>query len=237
MVRSLQVLKVKLSILFRLFLGYFFLLILATGMSVYAIVQLGRVTDVTRSIILVDNALMSHIKDLTDTLLSETRYEKKYLIEQDSALYESFLKSQGEFKQYLNEARLLNISNEARDVLDNVADFHLTYNALFQEETDYLKDGLNYNREWYTEEKERAVNAAIEALVKIRLLSQQGIFDKVKNLSEAGTRARSIAIAVSAVLLMAGILLAVLKPGASRSLSHSCRRRRRISLKACSKRT
>ena len=140
--------KVKLSILFRLFLGYFFLLSLATCLSVYAIVQLGRVITVTRSIILVDNSLMIHLKDLTDTLLSETRCEKKYLIEQDSSLYEGFLKSKGEFEHYLSEARLLDITIEARNVLDNVADFHLTYDALFQEEADYLKDGTNYNKEW-----------------------------------------------------------------------------------------
>jgi len=210
MVCSLQVMKVKLSILFRLFLGYFFLLGLATCLSVYVIVQLGRVIDVTRSIILVDNSLMSHLKDLTDTLLSETRCEKKYLIEQDSSLYEGFLKSKGEFEHYLSEARLLDITIEARNVLDNIADFHLTYDALFQEEADYLKDGTNYNKEWYAKEKERAVNAAIEELVKVRLLSQQGIFYKVKNLSEEGTRSRAISIAVSAALLLAGILLVVL---------------------------
>jgi two-component system sensor histidine kinase GlrK len=204
------VLNVKLSIFSRLFLGYFSLLILSTGMSVYAIVQLGRVTDVTRSIILVDNSLMSHVKDLTDTLLSETRYEKKYLIEQDSALYDGFLKSQEQFKHRLSDVRLLKISSEAEDILNNVADSHLTYNALFQEEINYLKDGLNYNTEWYSEEKERAVNATIEELVRIRLLSQQGIFDKVKSLSEAGTRAQAVAIAVSAALLVGGILLAVL---------------------------
>jgi two-component system sensor histidine kinase GlrK len=202
--------NVRLSILSRLFLGYFFLLVLAAGMSVYAIVQLGRVTDVTRSIILVDNSLMSLHKDLTDTLLSETRYEKKYLIEQDRALYEGFLKSKGEFEHYLSEARLLSVPREARDALNNVADFHLTYYALFQEEAEYLKDGLPYTRAWYAEEKERAVNAAIEELIKLRLLSQQSIFDKVKNLSEAGTRARTIAMVVSAASLLFGILLAVL---------------------------
>ncbi len=210
MIGSLQVMKVKLSILFRLFLGYFFLLVLAAGMSVYAIVQLGRVTDVTRSIILVDNSLLSHHKDLTDALLSETRYEKKYLIEHDPAHYDGFLKAKGEFEHYLSEALLLNISSEARNVLNNVADSHLTYDALFQEEADYLKNGLNYTKEWYADEKERAVNATLEELVKIRLLSQQSIFDKVKNLSEAGTKARAIAIAVSAVLLLSGILLVVL---------------------------
>jgi two-component system sensor histidine kinase GlrK len=201
---------VKVSLITRLFLAYFFLLILAAGMSVYAIVQLGRVTNVTRSIIMVDNPLIGLHKDLTDALLSETRYEKKYLIVQDPALYEGFQKSRGEFERSLREARRMNISAGVREALNNVADFHLTYYSLFKEEADYLRKGRPYKRkEWYARERGRAVNAAIDELLKVRLLSQQSLFDKVKNLDEAGTRARAIAMAVSAALLAFGIILAV----------------------------
>jgi len=46
-------------------------------------------------------------------------------------------------------------------------------------------------------------------MIRLRLMSQKNIFDKVKGLSEAGTRARTIAITVSAVCLVFGIILAV----------------------------
>jgi two-component system sensor histidine kinase GlrK len=94
--------------------------------------------------------------------------------------------------------------------LTRAADFHLTYHSLFKEETEYLKAGVSYDRTWYTKEKERAVNAAIEELLKVRTMSQQSILDKVKKLSKAGRRARTIAIVVSAVSLLFGIALAVL---------------------------
>ncbi len=200
----------RLSILSRLFLGYFFLLVLAAGMSLYTVVELGRVTDVTRSIILVDNPLISIHKDLTDALLSETRYEKKYLIVRDRAFYEGFLKSKGEFERSLHEALRLDISPEARALLNTASDYHLTYTALFNDEVDLLKDGTNYAGAWYAEEKEKAVNAAIDELIEIRLMGQQSMFDKVRKLSDAGTRARTIAIVVSWALLFLGILLAYL---------------------------
>ncbi len=199
---------VRLSILSRLFLGFFFLLVLAAGMSVYTIVEMGRVTEVTHSIILVDNPLISIHKDLTDALLSETRYEKKYLIVRDRALYEGFLKSKREFENSLNKALRLDISSEARAILETVADYHLTYTALFNDEVDLLKDGTSYAGTWYAEEKERAVNAAIDELIRIRLLGQQSMFDKVKMLRDAGTRARTIAMSVSAALFLLGNVLA-----------------------------
>jgi two-component system sensor histidine kinase GlrK len=199
----------RLNLFSRLFLGYFFLLVLAAGMSVYAIVQLGRVTDVTRSITLVDNALISLHKDLTDALLSETRYEKKYLIVQDRTLYEGFWEAKTEFERSLDQARALGSYSDARDALNNVADLHLVYFSLFREEAESLKVGADYPASWYAEQKERAVNAAIEELIKVRLMSQQSIFDKVKKLSEAGDMARTIAMAVSAGMLLFGVLLAV----------------------------
>ncbi len=205
-----RVFSVKVNLFTRLFLAYFFLLILAAGMSMYAIVQLGRVTAVTRSIIMVDNPLIGLHKDLTDALLSETRYEKKYIIVHDRALYDGFQKARGEFENYLREARRMNMPREARDALDNVADLHLTYYSLFKEEAEFLKKGLpDKKKAWYARERDRAVNAAIDELLKIRLLSQQTIFDKVKKLDEAGTRARAIAMAVSTAMLVFGIILAI----------------------------
>jgi len=205
-----QVRTVKLSILFRLILGYVVLLVLAAAMSVYAIVLLGRVTEVTQSIILADNALISFHKDMADALLSETRYEKKYIIMQDPSLYDGFLKSKGEFERALSSARLLDISDEAKTLLANAAARHRAYYDLFQEEMAYLAAGRQYANVWFDEAKERAINGAIDELVKVRLLSQTSILDKVKDLRDAGRRARAIAISVSIASLLLGIILAVL---------------------------
>ena len=198
-------------------LGYVFLLALAAGMSMHFIWQLGRVTDVTHSIILVDNALISLQKDMTDELLSETRYEKKYLIVRDRALYRGFLKSRTEFEHNLSKALMLSLSPEVHDALNRAADFHVTYNSIFKEEAEYHKAGVRYDRTWYTLEKERAVNAAIEELVKVRTMSQQSILEKVEKLSKAGRQARATAMVVSAVSLLFGIALAVL---ITRSITH-----------------
>lgn len=207
----------NLSLLSRLFLGYCFLLVLAAGMSVYAIVQLGRVTDVTRSIILADNSLISLQKDMTDALLSETRYEKKYLIVQDRALLDGFLKSKRDFEQYLKEARQLGVSEQEDAALATIAELHQTYQQLFEEELAFLKAGKKYSRSRYGQTKDRAVNAAIEELIRLRLMAQKNIFDKIRNLSEAGTRARTIAIIVSVVCLAFGIVLAI---WTTRSITH-----------------
>jgi two-component system sensor histidine kinase GlrK len=200
----------KLSIFSRLMSGYVALLVLATGMSVYAIIQLGRVNTVTHSILLVDNPLIDLHKDLTDALLSETRYEKKYIIMRDKALYENFLSSGSEFDRSLREAKLRAASGEVRDRLSAIEALHEQYRMLFDEETLFLKKGRRYPRERFAEDKEEVVNDILDELIQVRLMSQQSIVQKVADLEKSGYRARRVAIINTVVSLLFGIILSIL---------------------------
>ncbi len=199
----------KLSIFSRLMTGYLVLLFLATGVSVYAVIQLRQVRDVTHSIILIDNPLMELYKNLSDAVLSEQRYEKKYIIMHDAVLYDGFRKSETEFEQYLRDATRLADSQALKDVLSRTSDLHLFYQALFNEEVGFLKGGQPYAASWYNEKKEAFVNALLDELMQVRVLSQQSMFSKVKQLSEAGTRATNAAMVTTTAALAIGVVLSL----------------------------
>ena len=202
--------RMKLSIFSRLMTGYLAFLVLAMGVSVYAIIQLRYVRDVTHSIILVDNPLLDLHKNLSDALLSETRYEKKFVIMHDAALYDGFLKSKAEFEQYLADAARTANTAELKDVLKRSADLQTGCQARFAEETAYLKEGQKYSAAWYSDEKDKIVNSLMDELMKVRLLSQKSIFEQVKQLSDAATRATTAAMMTTAAALLFGIALSVL---------------------------
>jgi two-component system sensor histidine kinase GlrK len=189
-------------------LGYLALLTMAAGVGMYSILQLGLVKGITHSIILVDNALLDLHKGMTDALFSETRYEKRFAIMQDQALYESFLASRNEFEKYLEAAKVLADSVAVKDVLARLEDRHRTYQTLFEDEVAFLRAGSVYPEERYSREKERVVNEALEELSKLKTLSQQSIFHKVRDLDEAGTRARKVDMVITWTALLFGILLA-----------------------------
>lgn len=200
---------VKLSIFSRLMAGFLALLALAMGVGIYAIVQLDMVKNVTHSILL-DNYLIDLQKDLSDDLLSEARYEKKFVIMRDRSLRESFLDSKNSFEQHLAEAGMLSNSGEVKAVLARVKDLHDNYQSLCEAETGYLKAGQGYSREWYDTTKESVVNAALEELSKLRSLSEDGILRKIRNLGDAGTRAITVAMFLAAASLALGVLLSVM---------------------------
>ncbi len=215
----------KWSIFSRLVTGYLALLVLSTGVSIYAIFQLRYVRDVTNSVILVDNRLLDLHKNLSDSLLSEQRYEKKYIIMQDDALYARFLNSNSEFDKHLVDAGRIADTVELKAVLARVSELHAAYEALVNNEARRLRSGRPYADARYRDEKQGTVNSLIDELAKLRSLSQRNIFDKVKRLSEAGTRATRAAMITSVSALAVGIILSVLiTAGITRPLSEMKRK-------------
>ncbi len=200
----------KLSIFSRLAVGYLSLLVLVAAVSIYAILQMGQVRRVTHSIISIDNYLMDVQNKLTDIFLSETRYEKKYIIMKDKTLYEGFVRTAGDFEQNLGEAILLTDSPEIRELLARIKHFHERYKTLFDEEAEFVKTGMKYPKPEYAKEKEKIADDIINELRTLKTSSQKNIFRKIRDLGEAGTRARTVAITFTLTSLLFGIVLSIL---------------------------
>jgi len=199
----------KLTIFSRLMLGNLAILIMASAISSYAILQLGQMRQLSSRIIQVHNVLIDLNKEMSAALLTKTRYEKKFLLVHDQSLYEGFLSSCSDFKNYLDRALALADSSKTRQALLRIQTLNQRYDALFQEEVDSLKSGKPIPRKSHGRKKERILNAAMEELTRLRSLSQQSILQKVNELDETGTRARTVAIIITAIALLLGILLSI----------------------------
>jgi two-component system, NtrC family, sensor histidine kinase GlrK len=197
------------TIFARLMLGYLLLLIMATGVGMYSILQLGKVSEITHSILLVDNSLTDLHKNLTDALLSATRNEKKFVILRDQALYTAFLAAKNDFEKYLQEAVVLADSAAVQDILSRVRDLHQDYQALFEAEVASLQTGKFLPEAQHRREKERLVNEVMEELARLKVLNQQSILQKVQSLDEAGNKARTMAGVITGLALLFGIVLSL----------------------------
>ena len=94
----------RLTLFSRLILGYLAVFALVIAVSIYALQELQRFDDITQSILDRDNRILEYEKKLADSFLSQVRYERKFVIAKDQALYREFLKFKGDFERYLSEA-------------------------------------------------------------------------------------------------------------------------------------
>ena len=191
-------------------MGYLFLLVLATSVSVYSIVQLSRVRDVTHSITFEDNVLLDLHKSLSNAFLEETENEKKFITLRDQAFYNGFLLAWRDFEKVLAQVKAVARSSELTALIERIGSLHIGYQTLFDEETALRRAGTPYVASRYRTMKEGAVNAMTEALQAMRAMVQTTIIGKVSRLNEAVVRAGNIALAVTASSLVLGIIISLL---------------------------
>lgn len=191
-------------------IGYLAILAMATGVSIYAVFELGRIKEIARSMVLVDNDMIDLEEKLTDALLSETRYERKFIIVNDDSLVKGFRSAQEEFDQMLIKAGSQVGDERTASLIESIRKAHKDYGTLFEEEIGYIKTGTGYLELWFREEKDKLVNATIEDLKTLKAGSQGELFSKVGAIGEAGTKARSVAIAITGAAVTLGIILSVI---------------------------
>jgi two-component system sensor histidine kinase GlrK len=202
--------EMKLTLLSRLVLSYLFIFILVITVSVYAIIRIGQFNEVIRSVLMTNSRIVDSTQRLTDTFLSLIRYERKFLITKDDALYQQFLRWKNDFNQYLGQLYSLTDSSQVKAFLEKIETSHQRYQSLFAEEVKKIGAGQTYSLSWYKDEKDRASNAILEELDQLRAYSQRNTDKKIQELYEAGMEARKIVIVMTATFLVLAIAVSFL---------------------------
>src|SRR5215475_4506639 len=201
--------SMKLTIFRRLIIGHLLVLIFAISASAFAIFILGQFENVTLSIRELDDRVLEYEKKLSDTLLSEIQYERKFLIGRDEVLYNRFLLFNDDFHQYLEELLALPASEQTTILLQRVKQSHQQYEETFNGEVTLLKSRARYAPETYRKRKDAATNSVLDDLKQLRSLSEQNVNDKIRTLAQVGANARRLTAAVTLVALILGISVAL----------------------------
>jgi two-component system, NtrC family, sensor histidine kinase GlrK len=192
---------VRLSLFSRLVIGYLAVFALVMAVSLYALLKLRQFDEIAQSILKTDNPVLDYEKKLSDSLLSEIRYERKFIIARDEALYREFVKFNADFERYVDEA-LAMAEPHAAAIFKQVKEEHRRYQELFSKEIAQLKIRQNYPQAWYQTEKSKAADSILAALDRLKSDIQQDTYNKVKSLADAGAKARQAALVITVASLI-----------------------------------
>jgi len=198
----------RLSIFARLIISYLLLFSMLAGLSLYFIYNFGRFSEVTRSILLNDTSVLEYANQLSDVLLSESRYDRKYVVLKDDELYESYQQAKNEFNQLLNNALQKTNSEEIRHIFYTISVQHENFNRLVNVEREQIKIAKPYSSEWYADEKKKVADEIIEQLKNIRQTSEKNVYTKIVSLNESGDKARNVSMIISIFTLSIGLIVA-----------------------------
>ena len=86
----------KLSIFSRMMIGYFAIFLLVVAVSSYTILKIQQLNRMTRYILEIDHRLLEYEKKMANSILSQSRFERKFLLTRDQAFYDQFLSGKEE---------------------------------------------------------------------------------------------------------------------------------------------
>ncbi len=198
----------RLSIFARLIISYLVLSGLLAGVSLYFIYHLNRFNQVTHSIHLDDTAISEYSSQISDILLSESRYERKYVVLKDEEIHASYLQAKDEFDQLLDEAFRITTTEKIKKLFHSVSLQHKKFGHLVDEERELIRIAEPYPSEKFEEEKKKITDEIIEQLKIIRQINEKNVFTKIVNLSEQSDKAINVSIIISVFALSIGLIIA-----------------------------
>lgn len=200
-------LRPRLSLFSRLALSYLVIFILIAAVSVTTISQLSQFNRIAGSILEIDNRILDYEKSLGDLLLSQNRYERKFVIGKDESLFKQYLRLHDDFTTLLEKARALD-NPVARDSLAQITADYQSYDGLVRKEVQFLRANRAYPQTQYKDNKDKFTDAILASLERLRADQQRTTTDKVRQLAEAADQASEFAVALGAACLLLAFLLA-----------------------------
>ena len=198
-----------LPLFWRLILGYAAIMVLSVGASIYAVVQLGELSQTARGALDTDYRTIAYQESLTDAFLSEARYGGKYLLNQSPSSYDQFRQFKNDFLRYLNELKATGSTVETSTQLVRVEQLHQSFHELFEQEVGYIKAGQPYAQSRYQQERGKILDNTLRELARLKDQLEKNLHGKLERLGGTARAARNIAIAATLVLLIIGTALSL----------------------------
>jgi two-component system, NtrC family, sensor histidine kinase GlrK len=191
----------RLSIFSRLIIVYCVIILLVTAVSIFAILKLHEFNAGTRHIISVDSRILDYEEDLSRIVLSQIRYEKKYVITRDPSFYDQVLATRAEFNSELSQLLSIVDTPAKKEMAQRLKASYERYQNLIDGEVERLKARRPYGQKWYEREKEKATDDVLEALETLETYSRKDIYLRMKLLREGANSARRFALIMSVAAL------------------------------------
>jgi two-component system sensor histidine kinase GlrK len=184
----------RLTIFSRLAVGYLAILLIMGAVNGYTVLNLYRLNDETSSIFNVDGRLLDIKKNLSDSILSQLEYEKKYTITKDIVFYNQFLNANKAFDRYLTEA--LSISNmlSENDSLKKVEAYYNQYQSIVREEFDSLGTSQPNSIIQHEENKEIIINNLLDELKVLEAYYRQDMYTRMNTIRNNAASAGRLAV-------------------------------------------
>ena len=124
----------RLSIFWRLTIGFLAIIVLVSGVNLFALHQIRQITEFSNALVSTHYPAIDSAKWLTDSIYAQVRNEKKYLAVRDDVFLKHFDADAREFQHTLDTLLEQEGSSDGQQRLKEIETLHDDYRILFHTE-------------------------------------------------------------------------------------------------------
>ena len=195
------------TIFTRLTFGFLAIMGVVIFLGSYVTLKLNQLNDLTHAIASVDSAGIRLTENVSDALLSQVSFEKKYLVSKDDDYCQQF----GQLSEYLakNIEKLLPLmdTSERKKLLADANSLYDLYLSLFDEEVNFVQKGQKYQQKTYQEERERIIDEINQKLQEIIENVRSDRDRKVQASSQISSHVLKVTAITAGIAIIMGLLI------------------------------
>jgi|LGOV01.1.fsa_nt_gb two-component system sensor histidine kinase GlrK len=196
----------------RLALGYLAILLVVVALGIYTTLRLDHLNQITRSISSIDGETIRIATKLRDNTLSQSGFEKKYIVSRDKDFYHQFLEIEKHIETDLKRISALIDTPvdtpEKKRLISDIKKLHSRYLSIVQNPVHSTKIDKKYPQKRDQEEKKKLINETTDKLDQVIEIAKADVERKIKRSGEIGARASRITVTISIAAIIMGILIA-----------------------------
>lgn len=201
----------------RLGLGYLVILLLVASLGMYSAIKLRQLNEITRYINSIDSETIRRATSLRDAVLSQRKFEKKYIVSRDEDYHRQFLETGQYIKKDLALFNSFMDSPRKKRLFYNIKLGYDRYLSTVEEEVRFIVANYIYSQEDYEKNKEDLTNQIAHDLETTAETGKADMASRIELSGEIGTEAARVAIIITVVSIIVAILIAFIT---ARTINH-----------------
>jgi len=150
----------------------------------------------------INTPLLDCVEKLTNSILSQLRYQKKYILTRDMLLFDQFLSAKEEFNKFFSQALAMADTQEKKESLGKIKSHLERFETFTDKEVEYLRKNQPYPKRTVEREIEKSADEILDELKKLEAYSRHDLHQGMKMLGESASSARKLVIAMSAIAIL-----------------------------------
>jgi two-component system, NtrC family, sensor histidine kinase GlrK len=198
----------NLTIFKMLALGYLVILLVMIALGTYSILKLRQLNQNTRVINSTDTVTIRLAESLRDAVISQRKFEQKYIISKDEDFHLQFLDTEKYIKEGLEQISIITDTEEIRFLSGNAKEYFYQYLSTVEEEVGLISGEKDYSQERYEEKKEALSEQIILNLEKVTEKATSDMDSRIEMSGKVGLQASRVAVIITIISVILAILIA-----------------------------